>query len=181
MFGCYFGEDVLSAGSVPLPLVVVVWVARSVCVWSQCLVCVYRPSVPPVRPPVPLTNSGAAFQQCPLSKRLYCGERLTLLCGTKPRSQWNNPAGRRPPPGSLGAAGPQPKQPTWQPGAGRDSRAGNTLYECVCVCWQRAGSKVQQPRSLIYQQNRFFKYDSSLRSVLHLSAAFRRFCFDSNS
>lgn len=66
------------------------------------------PSVRPSIVPLSLTNRGAAFLQCPLSKHLYCGVLLTLLCQTKPRSQWNNPAGRRPPPGSSGAA---PKQP----------------------------------------------------------------------
>lgn len=109
-----------------------VWVARFVCSIHSCLLYVYYflslvvicwdqtmvrlcwalCTIPPVflsvrssiSPSLWLTNTGAAFQQCPLSKHLYCGVLLPLLCQTKPPCQWYNPAGLRPSPGSFGAA-----------------------------------------------------------------------------
>lgn len=88
-------------------------------------------------PPSPwLTNRGAAFQQCPLSKHLYCGVLLTLLCQTKPRSQWNNPAGWRPSPGSFGAAGPHQNS---QPDSRGPAMIAGQETNFMCVS---AGSKL---------------------------------------
>lgn len=96
-------------------------------------------SISPFVHPSPwLTNRGAAFQQCPLSKHLYCGVLLALLCQTKPRSQWNNPAGRWPSLGSFGAAGLLQNSRPDSPGpamiAGQE-----TNFVCACVS---AGSKL---------------------------------------
>ena len=97
-------------------------------------------------PPSPwLTNTGAAFQQCPLSKHRYCGVLLPLLCQTKAPCQWNNPAGRRPSPGSFRAAGPhqnsRPDSPSLAMIAGQEKNLYISIWVCVCVCVS-AGSKL---------------------------------------
>ena len=119
----------------------------------------FRRSVRSSIPPSPwLTNRGAAFQQCPLSKHLYCGVLLTLLCQTKPRSQWNNPAGQRPSPGSFGAAGPHQNSRPDSPGSPATIAGQETnFYMCVCVS---AGSALD-PKStshahLFTRQTHFF-------------------------
>lgn len=78
------------------------------------------------------TNRGAAFQQCPLSKHLYCGVLLTLLCQTKPRSQWNNPAGWRPSAGSFRAAELLQNSKTDSPGTAIRAKQ-ETNFACVCA------------------------------------------------
>lgn len=97
-----------------------------------------RSSVPSIPPSPWLTNRATAFQQCPLSKHLYCGVLLTLLCQTKPRSQWNNPAGRRPSPGSFEATGPhQNSRPESSGPATIAGQEENFVCMCVvfvCVC-----------------------------------------------
>lgn len=141
---------------------------------SLCSCLSLSPSVRSSIPPSPwLANTGAAFQQCPLSKHLYCGMLLPLLCQTKPPCQWNNPAGRRPSPGSFGAVWPHQNS---RPNSPSPAMIAGQEINFVCVCWQQTESKVHRPRSLIYPTNRFFfKCSSSLsqaaclvRDVIHL-------------
>lgn len=109
-------------------------VASGCCFFSYPCIPAF-PSVHPSLPPSPwLANRGAAFQQCPLSKHLYCGMLLILLCQTKARSQWNNPAGRRPSPRVIRGRWAAPQQPTWTARPSNDSRAGNKHFICERVC-----------------------------------------------
>lgn len=80
---------------------------------------------------------------------------MLLLCQTKPLCQWNNPTGQQPLPGSCGAAGPGPKQPTWQPEPGLERRTGNKP-----VCLLAATPKFSVHVDLFTQQTDFF-YEGS--------------------
>ena len=117
--------------------------------YSSSLRCVVSSFYQSVRSCIPpslwLANRGAAFQRYPLSKHLYCGVLLTLLCLTKPRSQWNNPAGWQPLPRSFRAAGPHHCSRLVSLGpaliAGQETNFMFLVCVCVCVCVSASSTK----------------------------------------
>lgn len=112
------------------------------------------------------------FHQCPLLKHPHYGVLMLLLCRTKPLCQWNNPTGQQPLPGSCGAAGPGPKQPTWQPEPGLDSRTGNKP-----VCLLAATPKFSIHVDLFTQQTDFFLWGYLMRSATEVRHSVQKHVF----